>query len=67
VRDLAGLVVIDPDRRAPGRGAYLHPRARCVDAALASDAAALARALRAKAEPTATARLRRDIEGRLQA
>lgn len=29
-------VVIDPDRRLPGRGGYLHPRALCLEGFLAS-------------------------------
>jgi uncharacterized protein len=36
VRDEA--VVVDRERRLPGRGAYVHPRAACLDAALAHDA-----------------------------
>ncbi|MGY4770217.1 YlxR family protein [Kribbella sp. CWNU-51] len=28
-----GLVLPDPDRRAPGRGAHLHPVAACLDLA----------------------------------
>ena len=33
VRDSAGEVVRDPSGRAPGRGAYLHSDATCVDQA----------------------------------
>ncbi|WSY28151.1 YlxR family protein [Kribbella sp. NBC_00889] len=29
-----GLVLPDPDRRAPGRGAHLHPVAECLDLAV---------------------------------
>jgi hypothetical protein len=29
-----GLVLPDPDRRAPGRGAHLHPVAACLDLAV---------------------------------
>jgi predicted RNA-binding protein YlxR (DUF448 family) len=42
VRD--GIVVADPDARAPGRGAYVHPTPEC--AARGLRARPLARALR---------------------
>ncbi|WP_407922525.1 YlxR family protein [Agrococcus carbonis] len=37
-----GQAVIDPDRRLPGRGAWVHPTQRCVERAMR----ALPRALR---------------------
>ena len=40
-----GKPVLDRDARMPGRGAYLHPRADCVEQALR--AGAVGRALRA--------------------
>jgi predicted RNA-binding protein YlxR (DUF448 family) len=58
------MVVVDVDGRAPGRGAYVHRDAGCVDAALAHGA--LWRALRTGAEVNGAARLRRDIEGALR-
>ncbi|TVR33064.1 MAG: YlxR family protein [Nitriliruptor sp.] len=36
----------DPQRRLPGRGAYLCPQPACIDAATRRDAAGLRRALR---------------------
>ena len=60
-----GSVALDPGGRAPGRGAYVHRDVACVDAALSKGA--LLRALRAGADPGAAARLRRDIEGELDA
>lgn len=44
-----GLIRLDPGRRLPGRGAYLHADADCLAAALKRRA--LPRALRATAEP----------------
>jgi uncharacterized protein len=44
VRSSSGSIRIDPDGRAPGRGAYVHPSDACVDLALRRGA--LARALR---------------------
>jgi predicted RNA-binding protein YlxR (DUF448 family) len=44
VRSSSGLVRVDPDGRAPGRGAYVHRSETCVDLALRRGA--LARALR---------------------
>jgi predicted RNA-binding protein YlxR (DUF448 family) len=38
VRGEDGLLVVDALGRAPGRGAYLHPRPGCVDAAIRSKA-----------------------------
>jgi predicted RNA-binding protein YlxR (DUF448 family) len=61
VRSADGSVRVDPDGRAPGRGAYVHRRRACVDAALGGDA--LWRALRARAPERGAARLRADIEG----
>jgi len=33
VKSPSGEVVEDPQRRLPGRGAYLHPRQECVESA----------------------------------
>ena len=41
----AGAAVVDRERRLPGRGAWVHPRRECLEAALRSDA--LSRAFRA--------------------
>jgi predicted RNA-binding protein YlxR (DUF448 family) len=60
-----GSVVVDPAGRAPGRGAYVHREAACVDAAL--ERGALWRMLRTRADADAAARLRRDIEGAVRA
>jgi predicted RNA-binding protein YlxR (DUF448 family) len=60
-----GTVVVDPAGRTPGRGAYVHRDLGCVDLALAHGR--LFRALRAEADRSAAARLRRDIEGMLTA
>ena len=59
-----GAVEVDATGKAPGRGAYVHHRAECVDAALVRGG--LWRALRADADADAAARLRRDIEGDVQ-
>jgi uncharacterized protein len=64
-RTPGGAVVVDPEGRAPGRGAYVHREPGCVDAALARGA--LWRALRTEADADAAARLRRDIEGDVRA
>jgi predicted RNA-binding protein YlxR (DUF448 family) len=63
--DPDGTVTVDPSGRHPGRGAYVHRARSCMDAALARGA--LVRALRARAAPDPAARLRREIEGELQA
>lgn len=44
VADPTGGCVVDYDRSLPGRGAHIHPRAECIDQAVARRA--LARALR---------------------
>lgn len=64
-RTADGAVVVDATGRGDGRGAYVHRRLTCVDAALSRGA--LFRVLRARAGEDATARLRRDIEGELHA
>ena len=65
-RDAEGVTL---DRRGsmPGRGAYVHADRGCVERALAKGANAVLRALRAGSDPDAAARLKRDIEGELQA
>lgn len=47
---------------APGRGAYVHARSDCIDRAVAANASALVRAVRAEAAPDAAARLRTEID-----
>lgn len=44
-------VLVDPRRRAPGRGAYVHPEAACI--ALAVKKRAFGRTLRAQVEASA--------------
>jgi predicted RNA-binding protein YlxR (DUF448 family) len=56
VRTAEGVVAIDPSRRSPGRGAWVHPRLSCVEAALARGG--LARALRAGVGAEVAGRLR---------
>lgn len=48
VRNADGYVVVDAHGRASGRGAYLHPRRGCVDAAIRTKA--FARAFKASVE-----------------
>jgi uncharacterized protein len=59
-RGADGLGRLDPTGAAPGRGAYVHPRADCVEAAIAKGG--LARALRAGVAPDEVGRLR-DLVG----
>jgi len=61
VRSADGAVRADPTGSAPGRGAYVHRDAGCVDLALTKGS--LGRALRTGLGPEEAARLRRDIEG----
>ena len=56
VRTREGDVEVDAIRRAPGRGAWLHPDPRCVEAALARGG--LAKAMRAGVGPETAGRLR---------
>jgi predicted RNA-binding protein YlxR (DUF448 family) len=60
VRSPGGDVAVDPTGSAPGRGAYLHPVASCVEVAVARGS--LARALRAGVAADGAARLRDEIE-----
>jgi uncharacterized protein len=60
-----GGIVIDPTGRAPGRGAYLHPDAGCVDAGFRRSG--LAKALRTPLGSPEAASLRRNIEEELRA
>ncbi len=53
---------MDRTGTAPGRGAYVHARSDCIDGAVAADAIALVRGVRAEAAPDAAARLRTEIE-----
>ena len=58
-----GAVGVDPSGARAGRGAYVHPRRVCVEAALSRGA--LARALGASLDEHRAATLRADIEGEL--
>jgi predicted RNA-binding protein YlxR (DUF448 family) len=58
-----GSVRVDPRGREPGRGAYVHRRGACLEAALTRGA--LARALRTRLNEHGAATLRADIEGEL--
>jgi uncharacterized protein len=58
VRD--GEVLVDPSGSAPGRGAYMHLDAGCIDAAMRSGA--FGRALRTGLTADAAARLRTGLE-----
>jgi uncharacterized protein len=61
VRSPDGSVHVDRTGTAPGRGAYVHARPSCGDAAL--QRGALARALRAVVTPEEASTLRAEIEG----
>jgi uncharacterized protein len=63
VRAPGGLAA-DPSGAAPGRGAYVHRDAACVDAALRKGL--LARAFGIVAAPGEVGRLRTEIEGALK-
>jgi predicted RNA-binding protein YlxR (DUF448 family) len=54
---------MDPGGSGPGRGAYVHRRRSCVEAALSLGA--LARGLRTRLDEHGAATLRADIEGEL--
>jgi uncharacterized protein len=56
VRRTAGQIGPDPSGTAPGRGAYVHPDRRCVEAATRKGV--LAKALRTSIEPDELGRLR---------
>ena len=60
VRSPQGELRPDPSGSEPGRGAYVHREAACVEAALARGA--LAKALRTGLDAEGAARLRADIE-----
>ena len=59
VRVAEGRVAVDPSGAAPGRGAYVHHDAECVDAALQHGS--IARALRTGLAAEGAARLRNDL------
>jgi predicted RNA-binding protein YlxR (DUF448 family) len=61
VRSSSGGIRIDPDGRAPGRGAYVHRSDACVDQALRRGA--LARALRTSIGSEEARKLRGMVEG----
>jgi predicted RNA-binding protein YlxR (DUF448 family) len=58
-----GSVRLDPSGSGPGRGAYVHRRRSCVEAALTRGA--LARGLGTGLDEHGAATLRKDIEGEL--
>jgi len=58
-----GSIRVDPERSLPGRGAYVHRRRACVEAALARGA--VARVLRTGLDEHGAATLRAEIEGEL--
>ena len=58
-----GSVRLDPSASGPGRGAYVHRRRSCVEAALSRGA--LARGLLTGLDEYGAATLRTDIEGEL--
>jgi predicted RNA-binding protein YlxR (DUF448 family) len=60
VRTPEATVRVDPDATAQGRGAYVHPRAVCLDAA--EDRGAFARALRTGVGPEEARKLRDIVE-----
>jgi predicted RNA-binding protein YlxR (DUF448 family) len=59
VRVDEGRVAVDPSGSAPGRGAYVHHDAGCVEAAL--EHGAVARSLRTGLAAEGAARLRNDL------
>jgi hypothetical protein len=59
VRVGEGRVAVDPSGSAPGRGAYVHRDAECVEAAL--EHGAVARALRTGLAAEGAVRLRSDL------
>jgi uncharacterized protein len=61
VRTPEGEMRADPEGSAPGRGAYVHRSAACIDAALRHGG--LARSVRAKAGPGFAGRLMTLLEG----
>ncbi len=58
-----GSIRVDPERSLPGRGAYVHRRRACAEAALARGA--VARVLRTGLDEHGAATLRTEIEGEL--
>jgi predicted RNA-binding protein YlxR (DUF448 family) len=60
VRSSAGDARVDPTGSAPGRGAYVHRKGACVEAALRKGS--LARSLRARLGPEIVGNLRELIE-----
>lgn len=60
VRTPAGEVLVDPTGKKSGRGAYVHPEADCVRAALSGQR--LERVLKVSIPPDAADRLRVDLE-----
>jgi predicted RNA-binding protein YlxR (DUF448 family) len=65
VRASDGSVYVDPSGKFPGRGAYLHPNVDCLDAATRKGA--ILRALRSGLGPEELGRLRRQVEGAMNA
>ena len=58
-----GSIRVDTGRPLPGRGAYVHPRRACVEAALARGT--IARVLRTGLNEHGAATLKAEIEGEL--
>jgi uncharacterized protein len=64
VRAPAGVVDVDRSGSAPGRGAYVHPAASCVE--VATRRGGLARALRTGLGREELGRLRNILEGHVE-
>lgn len=62
VADPAGVLVLDPEKSAPGRGAWAHPRVACLEQA--QTMRAIGRAFRGKLRPPPVGSL---LEGARQA
>lgn len=60
VRTPEGEILVDPTGKKSGRGAYVHPEAKCVQAALSGRR--LERVLKVNIPPDAAERLRADLE-----
>jgi predicted RNA-binding protein YlxR (DUF448 family) len=60
-----GSLTVDVSASAPGRGAYVHPEAGCVEVAL--ERGGLARALRTGLRQDEMGRLKSDIEAQMGA
>lgn len=56
IRGPDGAVALDPDKSAPGRGAWVHPRASCLERA--EGPRAIGRAFKGRARPAPPGELR---------